>query len=205
MHQLHDLLIAQLKETTLLQWLAVLLGIAEVLLARSNNIWLYPTGILSTLISIYLLMEVNLYADSALNVYYVVMSVYGWMYWLKKGGRPTVPITVSGRADWAVMLAIVFIGWPVLYLLLKLTPSNVPVWDALVASTGWAGMWLLAKRKLENWLLLNVSNLFAIPLLFYKQLPLFGLLTIFLFLIAFWGYYDWRKEVKKQTAPILIS
>ena len=67
----------QIRETTLLQWLAVLLGVAEVLFARVNNIWLYPTGIAGTLISIYLLLVVQLYAESVLNLYYLVMRVYG--------------------------------------------------------------------------------------------------------------------------------
>jgi nicotinamide mononucleotide transporter len=197
LHSLVQLFIEQIRETTWEQWLAVALGVAEVLLARRNNIWLYPAGILATLLSILLLMEVQLYAESALNVYYVVMSVYGWIYWIKKRGEPPVKITYSTRNEWIISLAISFGGWLVLYVLLKkFTPSNVPVWDALVSSTAWAGMWLLARRKIENWIFLNVSNLFAIPLLFYKHLPLFAALTIFLFVIAIFGYFDWKKKAK---------
>jgi nicotinamide mononucleotide transporter len=198
LHSLVQLFIEQIKETTWVQWLAVALGVAEVLLARRNNIWLYPAGILATLLSILLLMEVQLYAESALNVYYVVMSVYGWIYWIKKRGEPPVKITYSTRNEWIISLAISFGGWLVLYILLKnFTPSNVPVWDALVSSTAWAGMWLLARRKIENWVFLNISNLFAIPLLFYKHLPLFAALTIFLFVIAIFGYFDWKKKTEK--------
>jgi nicotinamide mononucleotide transporter len=75
------------------------------------------------------------------------------------------------------------------------TESTVPLWDAFVSATAWAGMWLLARRKLENWILLNISNLAAIPLLFIKNLPLTGLLTLFLFIVAIQGYYSWKKEV----------
>jgi nicotinamide mononucleotide transporter len=67
-----------------------------------------------------------------------------------------------------------------------------------VSATAWAGMWLLSKRKIENWVLLNVSNFFAIPLLLYKQLPLFAALTSFLFLVAIFGYLDWRKIINKS-------
>jgi nicotinamide mononucleotide transporter len=67
-----------------------------------------------------------------------------------------------------------------------------------VSSTAWAGMWQLSRRKIENWILLNVSNLFAIPLLFYKKLPMFGLLTLFLFIIAFFGFYQWLRIWKKD-------
>ena len=169
MHHWLELFVGQIKETTFLQWLAVVLGVAEVLFALYDNIWLYPAGIISTAISIYLLLTVQLYADSALNVYYLVMSIYGWIYWAKKQQRPEVKISYSNGKEWAISLIISIAGWYVLYVLLKnFTPSNVPVWDALVSSTAWAGMWLLASRKIENWIFLNISNLFAVPLLFIK-------------------------------------
>lgn len=198
MHNLISLFMEQIKETTWVQWLAVALGVAEVLLARVNNIWLYPTGILATLLSIVLLMEAQLYAESALNVYYVVMSIYGWIYWMKKRDQPPVKVTYSNKNEWLISLAISLGGWALLYVLLKnFTPSNVPVWDAFVSSTAWAGMWLLARRKIENWVFLNISNLFAIPLLFYKKLPMFAMLTVFLFVVACFGYFEWRKQAKK--------
>lgn len=198
MHNLISLFMEQIKETTWVQWLAVALGVAEVLLARVNNIWLYPTGILATLLSIVLLMEAQLYAESALNVYYVVMSIYGWIYWMKKRDQPPVKVTYSNKNEWLISLAISLGGWALLYVLLKnFTPSNVPVWDAFVSSMAWAGMWLLARRKIENWVFLNISNLFAIPLLFYKKLPMFAMLTVFLFVVACFGYFEWRKQAKK--------
>lgn len=203
MHHWITLFEEQIRETTWLQWLAVLLGVAEVLLARVNNIWLYPTGIAGTLIAIYLLVAVQLYAESALNIYYVVMSVYGWIYWVKKKNEPPVKISWCNSREWLISLSITFAGWLVLYLLLKnFTPSNVPVWDAWVSSTAWAGMWLLARRKIENWIFLNVSNLFAIPLLFYKGLPMFAVLTLFLFVVAFWGFFEWKNIIKKDQSAL---
>ena len=189
----------QIHQTTLLEWLAVILAVAEVLLARVNNVWLYPTGIVGTIIGIYVLLIAGLYAESILNVYYVVMSVYGWVYWITRRNEAPVKISYSTQREWMIVLAIVFIGWAILYLVLKhFTNSTVPVWDSFVSSTAWAGMWLLAKRKIENWVLLNISNLFAIPLLFHKNLVLFGLLTIFLFIIAIWGYFEWRAIFRKE-------
>ena len=197
MHSLMSLFMEQIKETTWVQWLAVALGVVEVLLARINNIWLYPTGIAATLLSILLLMEVQLYAESALNVYYVVMSIYGWVHWIRRQDAPPVKITYSNKNEWLISLAISLGGWAVLYVLLKnFTPSNVPVWDAFVSSTAWAGMWLLARRKIENWVFLNISNLFAIPLLFYKKLPMFAVLTVFLFVVAIFGYFEWKRQAK---------
>jgi nicotinamide mononucleotide transporter len=205
MHNWIALFEEQIRETTWLQWLAVIFGVAEVLLARSNNIWLYPIGIAGIVISIYLLIDVQLYAESALNLYYLVMSMYGWIYWIRKKNEPPVKITYSNRREWVISLSIVFLGWLVLFVLLKkFTPSNVPVWDAWVSSTAWAGMWLLARRKIENWMFLNVSNLFAVPLLFYKGLPLFAVLTLFLFVVAFWGFFEWRNIFKKEKSGSMV-
>ena len=203
-HWLH-LFMQQIQQTTLLEWLAVTLAVAEVLLARVNNVWLYHTGIAGTAIGIYVLLIAGLYAESILNVYYVVMSVYGWAYWLTKRNAAPVKITYTTKQEWGIVLAIVFIGWGLLYLILtRFTDSSVPVWDSFVSSTAWAGMWLLARRKIENWVLLNISNLFAVPLLFHKNLVMFGLLTIFLFIIAIWGYFEWRtiyRQEKQNTQP----
>jgi nicotinamide mononucleotide transporter len=141
-------------------------------------------------LSIYLLMEVQLYAESVLNVYYVVMSVYGWIYWVKKRDEPPVKITYSTKKEWVISLTIsLAAGWccmiknlPAKYF----TPSNVPVWDAFVSSTAWAGHVAAGPPKNGKLDFLNISNLFAVPLLFYKKLPMFGMLTIFLFVADFW-------------------
>jgi len=198
-----QVLLQQIKETNAIQWLAVGLGIAEVWLAKSNKIWLYPTGIAATLISIYILTIAGLYAECLLNGYYVIMSIYGWWYWVKKKNLPSVKVSYCSREEWLIVLSIVFIGFLLLFLSLRyFTNSTVPVWDAWVSATAWAGMWLLAKRKIENWILLNISNLFAIPLLLYKQLPLFAALTLFLFIVAIIGYYEWKQIIRKEKKSL---
>lgn len=199
LHNWLPFLTEQILETEWLQWLAVFFGVAEVLLAKRNNVLLYPAGLIGTALSIVLLLEAQLYAETLLNIYYVVMSVYGWWFWLKKQNEPPVKISYSSRKDWMITLTISLGGWLILYFVLKnYTPSNVPVWDAFVSATAWAGTWLLTRRKIENWIVLNISNLFAVPLLFYKNLPLFALLTIFLFVVAIFGYVDWKKIYHKE-------
>lgn len=198
-HDWWSLFVQQLRETSWLEWLAVALGVAEVLYAKANKIWLYPTGIAGTLLSIYLFMMAGLYAEGLLNGYYVVMSVYGWWYWIKKKNLPPVKITYCTGKEWLTVMSIVAGSFIILYLLLKnFTPSTVPFWDAWISATAWAGMWLLAKRKIENWILLNISNAFAIPILFYKHLLLYSGLTIFLFIVALQGYITWRKITRKE-------
>jgi nicotinamide mononucleotide transporter len=204
LHEWSDLLLQQMNETDVLQWLAVILGVAEVLLAKSNKIGLYPVGIAGTLLTIYILILAGLYAESLLNGYYVVMSIYGWWYWVKKKNQPSVKITYCGRGDWIRVIWIVSGGFILLFISLKsFTNSSVPVWDAWVSATAWAGMWLLAKRKIENWILLNISNLLAIPLLVYKKLPLFAALTLFLFVVAIFGYFEWRKIIHQEKLSLV--
>ncbi|MES2810150.1 MAG: nicotinamide riboside transporter PnuC [Bacteroidota bacterium] len=198
-HQWLQLFIEQVNQTSLWEWVAVAFGVSEVLLAKVNNIWLYPTGIIGTSISIFILITAGLYAESALSVYYIVMSFYGWYHWVKKRNEPPINISKATRQEWVTVALIAFIGWGVFYFLLtRFTSSTVPVWDAWVTSTAWAGMWLLARRKLENWILLNVSNLFAIPLLVHKHLIMFAALTLFLFVVAIFGYFDWRSKLEKE-------
>lgn len=174
-------------------------GVIQVLLAKSNKVLLYPFGLASILITIYVLYEAGLYAEILLNGYYLVMSIYGWMHWVKRRGQPQVMAAYSTRSDWYTTLLIVSVGFPALYFsLIYFTDSSVPVWDAWVSATAWAGMWLLAKRKIENWILLNVSNAFAIPLLAYKDLHLYALLTLFLFIVAIFGYVEWKRIINRQ-------
>nr|WP_294897465.1 nicotinamide riboside transporter PnuC [uncultured Pedobacter sp.] len=195
-----NLLVKQVVATSWLEWVAVLSGVGEVLLARKNKVLLYPVGILSILASSFLLIEAKLYAETVLNLYYLVMSIYGWMIWKSRSESGASSISKSSKQEVAITLSIAILGWGFLYLVLKhFTDSDVPIMDAFVSSTAWAGMWLLAKRKLENWVWLNVSNLVAIPLLFHKNLAMFALLTVFLFVIAIFGYLDWKKILNQET------
>lgn len=195
-----DLLRAQWNAIDVIQALTLVLGVAEVLLARANHVWLYPTGIAATALGTWSLWHAQLYAEGLLNLYYLVMSFYGWWYWIYRREQYPLPVTFATRNEWIITSCIVALGWVLLYtLLIRFTPSQVPAWDAWVSATGWAGMWLLARRKVENWLLLNISNAWAIPLLIQKQLPLLALLTLFLFIVACRGYVDWMRLARKHA------
>jgi nicotinamide mononucleotide transporter len=196
-----QLFASQWRATSAWQWAAVLLGVSEVLLARANKILLYPAGILASAISMYLLATAGLYGECLLNGYYVVMSVYGWWHWAKKKHKPPVKISYCTKRDWWIVAAIVVFGYGLLtFMLTRFTPSTVPELDAIVTATAWAGMWLLAQRKIENWILLNISNAISIPLLWHKDLPLFSALAVFLFIVAVQGYYSWRKKLREDDA-----
>ena len=198
MQDLQEIIISQFNQIDVVQFIVLTFGIAEVLLARANRILLYPAGIISTSFAMYGLFHAQLYAECLLHFYYIIMSIYGWWFWSSGKSKRVLPISFTSKLEWYVTVLISVGGWFFLYLVLvTYTDSNVPMLDSLVSSTAWAGTWLLAKRKVENWIILNVSNVIAIPLLFYKQLPLFAFLTIFLFIVACWGYIDWRKNATR--------
>ena len=193
----------QLRQTSLLEYLGVGFGVVQVLLAKSNKVLLYPFGIASVLITLYVLYHAGLYAEVLLNLYYLLMSIYGWWHWNTGVGAKAVQVSYSSRQEWGITFGIVLLGVPLLYwALISFTDSSVPVWDSLVTATAWAGMWLLARRKIENWLLLNISNALAIPLLAYKGLPLYSLLTLFLFIVAVFGYFEWRKIIAGRSGEV---
>lgn len=199
-----ELCAQQVSKTPWLEWIAIIAAVAEVLLARKNSILLYPAGIISTAIYTWLFMrpQTKLYADALLNVYYFSMSIYGWVIWNRKLTGRTLAISKLSLSEWVFTIMLVVVAWlTLLFLLLKVfpimfagyIPSDVAVWDALVSGAAWVGMWLLAKRKLENWLVLNFSNFLAIPLLIYKGMPFTAGLTIFLFIVALYGYRSWNR------------
>ncbi|MEE1964155.1 nicotinamide riboside transporter PnuC [Allomuricauda taeanensis] len=189
------------SQLTVLQWLGTAFGVVQVLLARQNNIHNYLFGIIAILISIWVLYQSRLYADILLNLYYLVMSIYGWFYWKMGKQKQESPIAYATKKEHGIAIGIV-LGCFVLmaYWLAGHTDSDVPYWDAVVCAFAWAGMWLMAKRKIENWIYLNISNLISVPLLIYKELYVYAGLTTFLFLVAISGYIKWKKilERKKQ-------
>lgn len=192
----------ELLHTPLLHWIGVICGVVQVLLAKANRVLLYPFGIASILITLYVLLGAGLYAEVLLNLYYLVMSIYGWAYWGTRRTEASVKVGYSDRQHWIITLLIVALGFPLLYHTLRhFTDSTVPAWDAWVSATAWAGMWLLAKRKIENWVWLNISNAIAIPLLVYKGLHLYAALTLFLFVVAIFGFFEWKHIIQREREP----
>ncbi|MGO1245097.1 MAG: nicotinamide riboside transporter PnuC [Sphingobacterium sp.] len=193
-----DNILSAFHDTSWLELSAVAFGVIQVFLSKANKLSNYYFGIISILLTISVYFDARLYAEILLNLYYLAMSIYGIWYWKFKSYQET-PITNCTKREWGIVIAIVLGGYIFLYSsLVNFTDSDVPFLDAIVSSTAWAGMWLLAKRKIENWILLNISNIIAIPLLFHKNLYLFACLTIVLFIVAIFGYLKW-KSIKSST------
>src|SRR5882762_9349811 len=110
-----DVLIRQMSQTSPVEWAVLLFGVTEVLLAKANNILLYPAGIIATVLSVAVLFQAQLYGESMLNLYYLVMSIYGWWFWIKKKNSPPIEITKADKKDWMITLMIALGGWAFLF------------------------------------------------------------------------------------------
>lgn len=200
--------VANVRTTGWLEWVAVAGAVAQVLLARANKVSNYFFGVVSTAAYIMFFGRGGLYAEATLNGYYLVMSIYGlWHWradWLKPAGTTEVAgaglvnqklsVTFSTARDWLIAAAIAAGGFGIgSFVLDRFTNSAVPLWDAGVSALAWAGMWLLARRKVENWLWLNASNALALPLFFFRGWMMTSVLTAFLFIIAVAGFFAWRR------------
>ena len=193
-------------QLTWLQAIGTLFGIVQVLLARQNNIHNYLFGIISILLSMWVLYQSALYADILLHLYYLIMSMYGWFYWRFGSQKEEAPITYSNTRDHLKAGGIVLGCFGLMiYWLTYHTNSDVPLWDSLVSAFAWAGMWLMARRKIENWVYLNISNFIAIPLLIYKELYIYAGMTVFLFIVAVSGYLKWRNIIKNERNEAYVT
>jgi len=193
--------ITDIKNTRWQEWVSTVTQIASVWYARKNNVLVYPTGIIGVLLAAWVYFFLSappLYADASLNIYYFIMSVYGWYNWVqKKGDTLQYPISWCSKKELSIGTGFFLVSWVVLYfLLVYLTNSNTPILDSLVSSSAVTAMWWMAKRKIENWLAWIFSNIVAIPLNFYKGFMLFTLMYVLFLLMAWMGYVSWKKKIK---------
>jgi nicotinamide mononucleotide transporter len=201
-HEIYRQFFTDIQQTGWLESIAVVCGIASVVFARKENILLYPIGMISTAIFIYLYLTHGLYADASVNFYYTVMSVAGWILWArKKDGHEALSITRSDGRDWRNALLFFIICWGVLFMLLKkFTDSAVPQADAFTSAAAFTGMWLMNKKKLENWVWWIITDLASIPLNFYKHLVFTSFQYLVFLVLAILGYLSWRTKTKHAIA-----
>jgi nicotinamide mononucleotide transporter len=202
--EIYQQFIADIKLTRWQEWGSTITQIASVWYAKKNNVLVYPTGIIGVLLAAYVYFIISsppLYADASLNIYYFIMSVYGWYNWAKKKDNGLqYPISWCNKKELNIGIALFVSSWIALYLALTFfTNSNTPFLDSLVSSSAVTAMWWMAKRKIENWLAWILSNIVAIPLNFYKGFMLFTLMYILFLLMAWMGYAAWKKEAKKNN------
>jgi len=209
----------------MLEFVAAVFGVISVFYARNENIRVFPTGIISTAIYVYLLSQWTLYGDLIINVYYTLMSVYGWYMWHHMAGssRPQLSISRTNITDklkatgifvfTSVFVIVVYRYYNVMpnhlgfiesfnYAWQHLTSGNLddfrmatPFLDTFTTGIFFAAMWLMANKKLENWTLWIVGDVVSIPLYFVKGYGFTGIQYLIFLLLAIMGYWQWRKQL----------
>jgi len=210
-----------------LEFIAALFGVISVFFAKKENILVFPTGIISTGIYVYLLSQWSLYGDLIINIYYTLMSLYGWYMWSKiiDNKESHIPITYSNKKDWfkagtIFLITSIFViavyryynvmpnslgfGDSISYAFSKLSSGNIqdfrdatPFLDTFTTGIFFAAMWLMANKKIENWILWIGGNIVSIPLYFVKGFGFTGIQYSIFLILAIYGYIEWKKKYNK--------
>ena len=182
-----------------LEIIAIILGFSSVWFSKNNSIWVYPTGMISTSIYVYLLFYWGLIGDMLINAYYFSMSIYGWYYWTRvNNGTATNPISKMNKSEQKISIflfvfAITFVF--AVYNSFNMWNNMIAYIDTFTTAIFFIGMWLMARRKIENWLFWIVGDIISIPIYLYKGLALTSFQYLVFTLIAVAGYITWKKEI----------
>lgn len=211
MNEVYDFLFAQYSGYSplfiILEAVAILFGVISVVFSSRNSILVYPAGIVSTAIYVYLLYQWDLYGDLIINAYYFYMSFYGWLLWSRRDSRNNelLKITTMTAKDnlksiLIFLVSVIFVSGIYLFF------NKFTYWwayaDTFNTGLFFIGMWLLAKRKIENWLFLMAGNIIGIPLYFFKGYTLSAILYLFLTIIAVYGYFEWKKILLSEKQQL---
>ncbi len=207
MNQLFELMFGQYSEyqpvDIALEITGVLFGFLSVWYAKKNHIWVFPTGLISTGIFVYLLWKWVLLGDMLINAYYFIMSIYGWYVWTRKINDKPTQISRTRLKEKKTSL-LIFMATLVLVVLVYQSAGKWTSWTAYVDSvtTGifFVGMWLMARREIENWIFWIVGNIISAPLYFYKGLTFTSLQYLIFTLIAVYGFLSWKHILNSFEA-----
>ena len=185
--------------------LGVITSLVYLYFSVRQIIWLWPFGIISSALFILIFFNSKFYADMGLQVYYLGVSIYGWIYWSRgvvdRSEKSTLPvIRISRQLAWVLLVTGIVIMLGIVYVLKNFTDSDVPWGDGFTTAGSIVATWMLARKILEHWLVWVVVDSVAAGLYFYKGLyPSFLLYLIFT-IIAVVGYYHWKRSLSENSA-----
>ena len=182
-----------------LEIIAVVFGLLSVWFSKQNNIWVYPTGMLSTSIFVYLLLKWGLIGDMLINIYYFAMSLYGWYIWTRKvDAEHFTPITRVTKKENKTSIFI-FVGTIIFVFVVYQVFDKWNSWtayvDTITTAIFFVGMWLMAKRKVENWIYWIVGDIISVPLYFYKGFTFTSFQYLIFTILAIYGFNAWKKNI----------
>lgn len=182
---------------------AVIFGLLSVLYSKKNSILVFPTGMISTAIFVYLLLKWQLLGDMMINAYYFIMSIYGWYVWTHKVNGEITPIsktTLKEHKISAVIFLATLLFVYVVYVFFDKWTSWVAYLDTFTTAIFFVGMWLMARRKIENWIYWIIGNIISAPLYFHKGFTFTSFQYLIFTFIAITGYLAWKKNLNNKTA-----
>ncbi|MES2428695.1 MAG: nicotinamide riboside transporter PnuC [Bacteroidota bacterium] len=187
------------QQQSLLEVIGVITGLLCVYLAAKNIIWNWPFAIISVVIYIFIFSEAHLFADMGLQVYFLVMNIYGWYYWSKKPASEEKTPVMRIKKNEAFISAIAVIVFTfILGSVLKYTTASYPYLDSFCTACSLVAQVLLARKVLENWLIWIFVDIIYVGVYMYKDLHLTAVMYAIYVAIALMGYIDWKKDWKKQ-------
>jgi nicotinamide mononucleotide transporter len=195
-----------LQQTTWLEFIAVFAGIASVWYSKKENILVYPIGLINTIIYIYISIKGRLFGEASVNLYYTIMSIYGWLLWSRKDTVKhdvVLHIKYSSSKEWLQYLLFfaafyIAIFFSLTWLKNTFAPGAIPWADAFASATAYTGMWLMAKKKIESWYWWIATNIASIPLYFVKGYVFTSVQYLVLFILAIAGLIEWIRKEKTQ-------
>ena len=205
LQEIYQQFVEGIKGTSWLEYIAVFTGIASVWFSRIENILVYPVGLINTMIYIYLSFKYHLLGEASVNLYYTIMSIYGWVLWTMRNQQKehVVVITKSSAKNFRNQLLFFAFFYLSIYISLtylkkEFASGAIPWADALASATAFTGMWLMARKKVESWYWWIATNIASIPLYFVKHLVFTSVYYFILLIFAFWGLAEWKK---RSTIP----
>ena len=186
-----------------LEFLAFIFGIISVVYAKRENILVYPTGIICTVITIYLLYRAQYFGDMMMNVYYSIMSIYGWWNWSRvKDNHYIVLISKTNKKEYLIasFFFLLTIGITFFVYKMNLDSLEIPNYiDIFTSGIFFTAMWLMANKKIESWIFWIVGDIITIPLYSYRGLGILSLQYLIFLILAIQGYYECKKTLNKQS------
>ena len=172
-------------------------GIASVYLAKKENIWVYPTGLIATTITVYLLYRAGYYGDMVVNFYYSVMSIYGWYNWARKSnGTNIITISRTNNIEKLTGIGMFLLTIIVIFAIYRIFGYDIKTenyLDIFTSGIFFTAMWYMALKKIENWTLWIVGDLIAVPIYAYRGLGILSLEYVVFTILAILAYIEWRK------------
>ena len=184
-----------------LEFFAAFLGVMSVWFAKNNKVLVYPTGIVSTLIYVWILFKNRLLGDLIINAYFFLMSIYGWYFWSKKE-EGDFQNEISRLNLNELIFVFSFLTVTYIYYMSNWEESYVSSIDTLTTSIFCSAMWFMARRKIEHWTLWIVGDIISIPLYFYKGLYFTSIQYLIFTIIAILGFFTWLKELNKKKLTV---